>query len=66
MEYEESSSSEKDLVVSQSPSNGSEVKKGTTVTIIIGMGSYETEPATTQAPEETTQSEDTGDQGAEQ
>lgn len=31
--------------------------KGTTVTIIIGMGSYETEPATTQAPEETTQSE---------
>ncbi|MEF2640391.1 MAG: Stk1 family PASTA domain-containing Ser/Thr kinase [Lachnospiraceae bacterium] len=64
VEYEESSSSEKDLVVSQSPSNGSEVKKGTTVTIIIGMGSYETEPATTQAPEETTQSEDTGDQGA--
>ena len=64
VEYEESSSSEKDLVVSQSPSNGSEVKKGTTVTIIIGRGSYETEPATTQAPEETTQSEDTGDQGA--
>lgn len=64
VEYEESSSSEKDLVVSQSPSNGSEVKKGTTVTIIIGKGAYETEPATTQAPEETTQSEDTGDQGA--
>ena len=66
VDYEEASESEKDLVVSQSPSNGSEVKKGTTVTIIIGKV-YETEPTTTQAPEETTQAEgDDTAQGAEQ